>query len=102
MVKGKYQIPFKGDSLLHYTDCYHKDVIWKDNYEFLDELEYIEYSRGRSSTIFYFKSKKDSKSYSMFISDFNKVVSKMTNGIIVGRFTFVKKGSNYGVQMIEE
>lgn len=100
MTKGKYQIPFRGDFLMHYPG-YYDDIVWKDNYEFSDILEYVEYGKGRSSTVFYFKSKTDGKSYSMFVSDFDSIVNNMMNGVIEGKFTFVKKGQNYGLKMIK-
>lgn len=92
--KGQYQIPFdtKGNQLSYVDTYWGRDAIMKDNYEFEDTLVYSGYGRGRSSVTMDFKSKTDEKNYSMFISDFDSVVSEMVNGEVKGKFTFVKKG----------
>lgn len=73
---------------------------WKTNFEFEDTLELVSYGRGRSSITFNFR-RTDGTTVSMFVSDFFEVVFKMKEGKVAGRFTFVKKGQNYGCKMVE-
>lgn len=102
MAKGNYQIPFdKNGNQMSYGDEWFSPT-WKDNYEFKDRLEYYGYGRGRSSITMDFKSTTDGKRYSMFISDFDDIVCDLENGIIEGKFTFVKKGRNFGLKRIED
>lgn len=73
--------------------------IWKPNCEFDDTLTLVGYGRGRSSITFDFK-RTDGTKVSMFVSDFYEAVFKMAEGKITGRFTFIKKGQNYGCKMV--
>ena len=71
-----------------------------NNYEFTDTLVYSGYSRGRSAAYFNFKSKTDERNYTVFLTDFEEMVFKMANGEITGKFTFCKRGQNFGLKMI--
>lgn len=73
--------------------------IWKANFEFEDTLELVGYGRGRSSITFSLK-RSDGTTVSMFVSDFYDAAFKMHEGKITGRFTFIKKGQNYGCKLI--
>lgn len=75
------------------------NVIWRDNFVFEDTISYDGYSRGRSAAYFHFKGTND-KSMTMFLSDFEDVIPYLNNGKVSGKFTFCKKGQNYGVKMI--
>lgn len=72
---------------------------WITNFEFEDTLELVSYGRGRSSVTFTLK-RTDGTTVSMFVSDFYEAAFKMKDGKITGRFTFIKKGQNYGCKMI--
>lgn len=98
---GNYQIPFDKDgNLQHYpTDYPHFPTTWKNNEEFEDTLTYLTYSRGRSAAILEF-AKSDGKKVHMFMKDFDQVVPYMSHGKITGKFTFCKRGMNYGLRMI--
>jgi len=72
-----------------------------DNYIFEDTLIYETYSRGRSAAYFTLKSVKDDRTYSVFLSDFGSIIKLMHYGKVTGGFTFGKKGSNFGLQMIK-
>lgn len=102
MAKKQYQIPFDEDGeMMSYPDSY-KKITWKDNFEFEATLEYAGYERGRSSTILIFRDIKTDKEYSMFMSDFDHVVPYLKDGFLYNkRFTFTKKGQNYGLKMID-
>jgi hypothetical protein len=97
--KKNYQIPFnvKGD-LMSYE--YH-GAIMKDNFEFSDTLTYNGYGRGRSAASLYFTDAKGI-TYSMFLSDFDDLMKtkKLIGDQVSGKWTFVKKGSNYGIKFL--
>lgn len=121
-MKGDYQIPFNKDGdqqsyaqswwepsgkmVLQWDGTEREGHIsvgpnWVDNYEFEDTLILVDYGRGRSSVIFEFERKSNGNIVTMFISDFFNCVFKMTNGQIQGRFTFTKKGQNYGCKLCD-
>ena len=77
--------------------------VFVPNFEFEDTLVFTHFSRGRSSVKAHFRSKYTEVKYEMFISDFEEVLkkSRIGNCHIRGRFTFVKKGMNYGVKLCD-
>ena len=104
--KGDYQIPFnKAGDQLHYAypgrtgDHYGVANAWIDNFEFEDTLEYVGYTRGRSSAYFEFK-RTDGGKVCMFLTDFEDVIRKLVEGRITDKFTFTKRGQNYGVRLV--
>jgi hypothetical protein len=97
--KPPYQIPFNkdGSQLSYHGYGFHE---WRDNFEFEDTLEYVAYSKGRSSVGFEFK-RSDGTMVSMFLTDLDTILPLMKNGQITGRFTFTKRGENYGCKRID-
>lgn len=77
--------------------------VFVPNYEFEDVLSFEYFSRGRSSVKAHFVSENTGLKYEMFISDFEDVLksNRIANCRIKGKFTFVKKGQNYGVMLVE-
>ena len=73
---------------------------WKDNYEFEDTLKYSGYSRGNSSCTVQFKSVNDGKEYTMFMVELNDCIDKLVDGKLTGKFTFCKRGQNYGIKLL--
>lgn len=71
-----------------------------DNFEWDDVLTYSGYGRGKSSCIIYFWSQKFNCNVHMFMTDFDNVVNVLTFGKFSGRFTFCKRGQNYGVRLL--
>lgn len=103
--KGLYQIPFdpNGNQQDYPSDTGWNPRIpptWVDNFEFVDTLTYVHYTQGRSAVGFTFK-RTDETTVNVFISDFSEMLPFMKLGTITGRFTFVKKGKNYGCTIIE-
>ncbi|MBU5266253.1 hypothetical protein [Virgibacillus proomii] len=100
MAKRKYKIPFYEGNLQSYP---YIDDEWRDNYVFEGTLEYKTYHRGRSSVTIEFSDSKGN-TYGMFVSDFDDLVNrKGLNGKKVhGKWTFVKKGQNYGIRLCED
>jgi len=78
-------------------------TIWKENYEFKDTLIITGMSLGRSAANFNLQSTINNKNYNLFMTDIVDLIQKatITQGKINGRWTFVKRGSNYGVKLIE-
>ncbi|TCU34113.1 hypothetical protein [Rhizobium azibense] len=91
--KGDYQIPFssKGDQL-HYPDWGH---VMLDNFEFEDTLKFSTMARGRSAAYFYFKRSNGAKVV-VFMKDLCEMMPHINKGKITGKFTFTKRGQNYG------
>jgi len=74
-----------------------------DNELFEDTLTYTGYEQGRSRVNMKFHSNKFNARVYMFLTDFNELMLSDTtagNGSINGRFTFVKRGANYGIKMV--
>lgn len=98
---GQYKIPFYKGNHLGYEPEY-IDVEWRGNYEFEDTLTYEGFGRGRSSVRLYFKGANGDE-YEMFMKDFDEIMKsgKIKGGKISGKWTFVKRGRNYGIKMVE-
>jgi hypothetical protein len=80
------------------------DIVWKENFEFEDTLELTGMSRGRSAANFNLKSITDGKNYNLFMTDTVDLIQNSTinKGKITGRWTFCKRGQNYGVKIVKE
>lgn len=93
---GNYQIPFDDEgNQLDYGNGYFRGTNFVDNFIFEDTLEYEHFGRGRSSITFTFK-RQNGKTVSVFASNLVEFIPHFVDGKISGRFTFVKKGQNYG------
>lgn len=77
--------------------------IFVPNFEFDDTLLFEYFSRGRSSVKAHFVSCNTNKKYEMFISNLGDVIKAngLIEGKIKGKFTFVKKGQNYGIALVK-
>ena len=73
---------------------------WKDNWEWEDTITYSGYGRGTSSCVICFKSEALNQHVNMFMTDFNYVVKSLEKGQLKGKFTFCKRGQNYGVKYL--
>lgn len=100
LAKNEYKIPFDHDgNQLHYPD--YKRFEMRDNYVFEDTLEFRDYSRGRSAAYFNFAKESDGREVTVFLKDFCEIVKYMINGKITGKFTFTKRGENYGCKLVK-
>lgn len=101
-LKKPYQIPFDENGNQIDWEGW-SSTEWRDNYQFEATLTYRSYGRGRSSVTFYWNDA-DGHSYTMFLSDLDDILSKgkLDGNCVTGRWTFVKKGSSYGVKLINE
>ena len=81
----------------------------RDNYIFEADLYISGYERGRSSAVMLLVPFKDKNKdffshkfhYRVFMSDIEDIVKGMVRGRIKGSFTWVKKGSDYGIQLVK-
>ena len=73
----------------------------RDNFEFDNVLEYEGFVRGRSAARIVFR-KTDGKTVQVFLKDFEAMVPYMDCGRVSGRFTFCKRGENFGCRLIKE
>ena len=116
MASKKIKIPFstRDGNMLSYTGCLPGDTydekynngrwIWLDNYVFYDDLKFDGFHRGCSSAGATFKSLNDGKEYNVFLKDLADIInlSDLRCGIVHGQFTFIKRGSNYGLRYVKE
>ena len=100
-MKQAYQVPFdpKTGELMSYPESW-RNPVWKDNFEWEDELEYETFGRGQSAVHIYMKSTRDGKHHVMFMTDFSDIVKELAAGKITGVFTHQKRGANYGVRIV--
>ncbi len=101
MKKKILKVPFNLDGdMLSYDRGY--DVVWKDNFEFIDTLKFIDAHRGRSSVLFKFKSSKTHKQYVMFLIDMKTLLScgMLALGFVNNHWTFCKRGAYYGIRPV--
>lgn len=100
------QVPYYKGKVLNYVSSWEKEEVeWKDNFIFEDTLILEEIHRGRSAANFIFKSKKDeNQRFVMFLKDVFDICNStgIKKGKLKGKFTFCKRGANYGVQLIIE
>lgn len=88
----------EGDSPQNY---YRAKGGWKPAEKFSAKLTYRGCYRGRSATVFTFEDEKG-HSYPMFLSGFDMVVRLMVKGVVAGVFVPVKRGSNYGLELVTQ
>ena len=78
-------------------------MMFMPNYEFSDTMIFDGFSRGRSSVKAHFVSETTGRKYEMFVSDLGDAIRAdgLHNARIDGKFTFTKRGQNYGVKLVE-
>ena len=100
--KGNYQIPFDANgNQLHDPDSW-IGLEGRDTHVFEASLRYAGYCRGRSAAYMQFVRVDTRASVVVFLGDFDPIVERMVNGEVTGRFTFCKRGQNYGCCLVEE
>lgn len=82
----------------------------RDNYEFEECLEIHGFVRGCSSAVMILRPANDhgedfnyakSVYYQVFLTDSKKVIQNMMHGTIYGKWTFVKRGENFGIKLVD-
>lgn len=81
---------------------YRAEAVWKENKPFRAVLTFQGFQRGRSSIkAIYVKSDDPTWEVGMFLSDFEALLKRDVSPLrITGRFVFIKRGSNYGIQQL--
>lgn len=101
MAKGNYKIPFlKGVPQVYVHPHVTSGVDWRENTPFVASLVFDRFTRGRSAARAVFRHETTGVPYEMFLTDLEDAMTYMTEGKLHGRFEFVKRGSNYGVQLL--
>ena len=103
-MKESIKFPFdKNGNQMSYVDYWDKDVTYIENYEFESEMTIITYSRGRSAANFVLKDERG-HTYNVFMKDMIDIIhnSLIDKGILTGRWTFCKRGQNYGIKLVKE
>jgi hypothetical protein len=109
--KVSYQIPFdsKGNMCKYSHDT--NIVEWRDPEPFEDTLYFLKFERGRSAAHAIFEAEEGPKTprhgitFQVFLTDLADMmqhfVSDGRTATITGRFTFCKRGQNFGVKLVE-
>lgn len=103
---GKYLIPFDadGNQMTYCTgyDVAHYGATWQPNLEFVATLRYVTFERGRSAAHLYFEDVETDKQYVMFLIELDDILkhNAMHGNCVTGRWTFTKRGQNYGVKWL--
>lgn len=91
-------------------DSYYRKSERKANYEFEAKMKIVGFTRGRSSVKLVLNdiaetlpAEKYARKFGweVFLSDAIETISKAKDMIINGRWTFVKRGKNWGIKLIE-
>jgi hypothetical protein len=98
----------KSRSLLGYAE-YYLLIRFPEHYDIIDvtkpfkaHLTYTGCGRGRSAIHFYFEDLETRIKYQMFLTDMDDVISRGLAPLSLrGTWEVVKRGSNYGVRMVE-
>jgi hypothetical protein len=77
-------------------------IEWKDKFEWEGVLTLEGMTRGRSAARFIWRDYKDRK-FEMFMADMVELVKSgacIENGCCGAKWTFTKKGANYGIKVV--
>jgi hypothetical protein len=74
-------------------------MVWFPFQEFDATMTFDCVSKGRSSVKFHFTDEYGTK-YEMFMKDAPQFVNNSQGGKLTGRWGFVKRGANYGIQLL--
>lgn len=108
MTKKQLRIPFKDGKPCKWIKDDHDEE--RDNYEFEECLEIHGFVRGCSSAVMILRPANDhgedfnyakSVYYQVFLTDSKKVIQNMMHGTIYGKWTFVKRGENFGIKLVD-
>lgn len=108
MTKKQLRVPFKDGKPCKWIKDDHDEE--RDNYEFDECLEIHGFVRGCSSAVMILRPANDhgedfdytkSVYYQVFLTDSEEVIRNMMHGIIYGKWTFVKRGENFGIKLVK-
>lgn len=102
--KVSYQIPFDKEGNMCKYSHDNRIVEWRDPEPFTDFLFFKEFNRGRSAAHAIFEAEKGQHhgdTFVVFLTDLSEMIPHMRVGEIHGKFTFCKRGQNFGVKLIK-
>lgn len=94
----------KAGDMLSYAGNYYTAIEWRENIPFQAKMKIIRYERGRSAARFILEDT-EGHTYPMFLSNMVEILTSVgvePGGYISGMWQGVKKGANYGLQLIPE
>lgn len=95
-IVSKYDIPFDSEgNQLHYGESWRKR---EANYAFFDTITFVEFQRGRSAAYAVFK-RSTGTTVTVFLTDLEDMLPRMSSGKINSKFEFCKRGNNFGVKL---
>ena len=80
-----------------------REATWQDNRVFFATMTVMSMSRGRSAAYFHLRDGAG-KTYTMFMTDMVDMVKRarlIEKGTVNGRWTFQKRGKNFGVKLVD-
>lgn len=77
------------------------ETIYIDNIPFEKTLTYDGFYRGRSAAGMIFIDE-NNVPYTVFLKEFEKMVPIMVHGKVTGKFWYVKRGTNFGIGLVDE
>jgi hypothetical protein len=84
-----------------YEEC-HPSYVWRPFKEVELTLTFCEYTRGRSSTVFWWKDDEGHK-YPMFVMEVERLLLEdKLRKTISGKWSAEKRGANYGIRLVGE
>lgn len=79
-------------------------IVWEDNHEIEATLRFVGFSRGRSAAYGTMIDESTGSRHCIFLADLEDLIQKISlnEGVASGRWTFTKRGRNYGIRMVFE
>ena len=94
------KVPFDTDGNQEHYPSLYRTSMWRDNYEFDTEMEFVTFRRGRSAAYGIFMNLKTGTTVTVFMKELEHIMRHISHGRVRGRWTFVKRGQNYGCKLI--
>lgn len=99
--KKKFYPVDKDGNMLDYDGLYYQVADWKPTEPFVAQLSFSHYEKGRSSLRFILVDSATNRQWSMMANSIDLFVNNSVNGRILGKWSTVKRGANYGL-ILEE
>lgn len=98
--------PFKRDGgLWHVPPTSQENLEWREVEPWVAEMKLVGYNRNRvqNTAFFLWVDTESNASYPMFVADMTELAQKfyIEEGHTFGRWTVVKRGTHYGLRMLE-
>lgn len=96
------KVPYhKTQGVMIFENYSYSDNKGFQNCIFEDHIKYVGFGRGRSAVHCYFESMDGTKKFTMFMSEFDKIIRAGKDVLdLKGKFYFVKRGMNYSLAMV--